>query len=87
MNKLLIKELKQENKMLRRIIVNLKRELKESRKTHKHHTKWSQELKNTIIQLRDIEKKDFAEITSILNLNQKEARILYKCALHGRAKK
>jgi len=82
----LVRVLNQDNRMLKRIISNLKRALRESKRTYRVNRKWSKELKNTIIQLRDIQEKDFSEITAILNLNQKEVRNLYSSAKSQRDK-
>ena len=82
----LVRVLNKDNRMLKRIISNLKRALRESKRTYRVNRKWSKELKNTIIQLRDIQEKDFSEITAILNLNQKEVRNLYSSAKSQRDK-
>ena len=75
-----IKELKQEIRMLRRINANLKRELRENKRGYRINRKWSKGLKNTIIQLRDVQKKDFSDIALILSLSNRESRNLYNSA-------
>ena len=78
-------ELLQEIRMLKRIIVNLKRALRESKRTHKHkyYARWSADMKEDIIRLRDNEKKDFSEISEILNLSNRQCRNLYAASSYA----
>lgn len=71
------KDLKQENKMLKRIILNLKRKLRQSRVTHRHYQRWTEEQKKKVLQLRDKEKKNFSSISRILDLTNRQCRNLY----------
>ena len=74
------KDLEQENRMLKRIITNLKRQLKLSKITNRHNKRWSKEEKLKIIWLRDKLQKSFPEIANILKLSNRDCRRLYGSA-------
>ena len=75
----------QENLMLKRIIINLKRKLRiiKVMNRHKFYGRWPKKMRYKIIKLRDIDKKDFSDISKILNLSNRQCRSLYSVAKRG----
>lgn len=76
------KDLVQENRMLKRIICNLKRKIREKIQTgrRRRNSRWSKEQKNLVKILREEEGKDFSDIGKIMGLSSKGSRRVYAAA-------
>lgn len=79
-----IKDLQQEIRMYKRIIVNLKAKLNLARRTHRRNQRWPNSLKEKVILLRDKQEKGFAEISKILKMSNHDCRRLYSTSRHKR---